>query len=186
MCQGAPTSGLHNQCYGSGPLGPSSHDWDECLSLSSGHFLLRENGQRAQAGEGPSGSGRVLALRLWSPRARPCQVTGAERGDARGFLDFLREVQTGGKQVSSSCVLALKSETAVSWEGGLDLQSWRTVPFPRRITLSQSRHLGLREHLRALQDFSYLESSSADNCAPVPQSSRKSDWKCKATDFLDV
>lgn len=120
------------------------------------------------------------------PRARPCQVTGAEHGDARGFLDFLREVQTGGKQVSSSCVPALKSETAVSWEGGLDLQSWRTVPFPRRITLSRSRHLGLSEHLRALQDFSYLESSSADDCETVPQSSRKSDWKCKATDFVDV
>lgn len=154
--------------------------------MSSGHFLLRENGQRAQAGEGPSGRGHMLALRLWSPREGPCQVTGAELGDTKEFLDFLKEVQTGGKQVSSSCVPALKSETAVSWEGGLDLQSWRTVPFPWRIALSRSRHLGLSEHLRVLQDFNYLESSSTDHCETVPQSSRKSDCKCKATNFVDL
>ena len=48
----------------------------------------------------------MLALRLWSLRQGPCQVTGAELGDSREFHDLLREAQTEGKQVSSRmCVI---------------------------------------------------------------------------------
>lgn len=48
----------------------------------------------------------MLALRLWSLRQGPCQVTGAEPGDSRDFHDLLREAQTEGKQVSSRmCVI---------------------------------------------------------------------------------
>lgn len=130
-----------------------------------------------RAGEGPSGRRHILALRLWSLREGPCQATGAELGDSREFFDFLREVQTGGKQILSSRVPALTSETAVSWEGGLDLRSWRTAPSPWWIALSRSRHLHLSEHLRALQDFNHPESSSTDHCETVPPSSRKSDCK---------
>ena len=104
-------SSIRAMALGSWAPRVSSYYWDKCPSLSSDHFLLRENGQRAQDQGRMPGTETLRQGRDPQEEAtcwhRGCghQEEGLPSdwdrpGGSKGFHDLLREVHTEGKRVS--------------------------------------------------------------------------------------
>lgn len=141
----------------------SSYYQHKCSSLSSDHFLLRENGQRAQgpgqearngnpqAGEGPPGWGCAGAEAVVTKR-KPAKWLGQNLETLGVSMTCCEKLIQKGNESRLEWVSLPKSEVAISWEGWCWLWGWEAVPFPWLSALLE-RKAGPEGALKALQDF---------------------------------